>query len=99
MSATLIWAVGCTLASLVLLIPLALRDPKRLRSVAKQGHKAARPMESAMRRLLGWGSLLPGIALIVAGQWPALLIWLGAVTALAWSFTQSLAVAAASGTR
>lgn len=89
MSPTLIWALGAIGASAALLTPLALRDPKRLRSLRATPRVA---MASTMRTVLGYGSLLPGIATIAAGQWPAFLIWLGAVTAVGWSLAQGLAI-------
>ena len=89
MSSTLIWAASAIVVSAVLLTPLALRDPKRLRSLGATKRVA---MASTMRTVLGYASLLPGIATIVAGQWPAFLIWLGTVTAIGWSLAQGFAV-------
>lgn len=89
MSPTLIWALSAVVVSAALLAPLALRDPKRLRSLRTTRRVA---MGSTMRTALGYGSLLPGIATIAAGQWPAFLIWLGAVTAIGWSLAQGFAI-------
>lgn len=72
--------------SLLLLLPIALRDPKRLRSIGRPAPKPGRE-----RTLLGWGSLLPGLALVLLAEWPAFLIWLGGVTTLAWLLVQLLA--------
>lgn len=72
--------------SLLLLLPIALRDPKRLRSIDRSAPKPGRE-----RALLGWGSLLPGLVLALLGEWPAFLIWLGGVTTLAWLLVQLLA--------
>lgn len=89
MNPTLIWALSTIFASAILLTPLALRDPKRLRSLRSTQRIA---MGSTLRTVLGYGSLLPGIATIVAGQWPAFLIWLGAITAIGWSLAQGFAI-------
>jgi len=70
-----------------LLILLGARDPKRLRN-ARHGAKEAAPgspLPPAMRHLCGWLSLAPGVALGVAGEWWAFLVWLGAITALGWA--------------
>ncbi|AXQ29358.1 hypothetical protein D0B54_11930 [Solimonas sp. K1W22B-7] len=79
-------AAIASLASLLLVLPIALRDPKRLRSLRRPV-----PRAGAERRVLGWGTLLPGLGLALAGQWPAFLIWLGAVTTLGWLLVQLLA--------
>jgi len=80
---------GLALAlSAALLALLAWRDPKRLRNALPPGPA---PLSPGLRRRLGWASLLPGLALAFAGQWPALLIWLGACCSLGWALTQWLA--------
>lgn len=79
-------AASAILVSFALLLPIALRDPKRLRSLRRPV-----PQPGRERMLLGWGSLLPGLVLALLGQWPAFLIWLGAVTTLAWLLVQLLA--------
>ncbi|WP_374679644.1 hypothetical protein [Hydrocarboniphaga effusa] len=89
MNPTLIWALGTIAVSAVLLTPLALHDPKRLRSLRATRRVA---MASAMRTALGCGSLLPGLVTIAAEQWPAFLIWLGAVSAIGWSLAQGFAI-------
>lgn len=83
---TYAFAAVASLISLLLLLPIALRDPKRLRSLRRPVPKPGRE-----RQLLGWGTLLPGAALVLLGQWPALLIWLGTVTTLGWLLVQLLA--------
>ena len=79
------------LASLAPLLLLAWRDPKRLRSVAAH---ATRPLPAPQRRALAAAVLLPGIALMALGHWPAFLIWLGAVCALGWAWVQWLSLRA-----
>lgn len=91
MSVTLTWAACAVAASALALAPIALRDPKRLRTAFKGATKAASPMPTSQRRLLAWGSLLPGIVLVVCGQWPAFLIWMGAAAAIGWGLAQVLA--------
>lgn len=82
--------------SLILLIVLALRDPKRIRTSGLAVQTSAPvPLSRGARRMLGWSSLLPGLALAAADQWPALLIWLGACCSLGWALTQWLAPASA----
>jgi len=83
---TYAFAAVASLISLLLLLPIALRDPKRLRSLRRPV-----PSPGRERQLLGWGALLPGAALVLLGQWPALLIWLGTVTTLGWLLVQLLA--------
>lgn len=77
--------------SAALLALLAWRDPKRLRNRLPPGPE---PLPPGLRRRLGWASLLPGLVLAFAGQWPALLIWLAACCSLGWALTQWLAPAA-----
>ncbi len=83
---TYAFAALASLLSLLLLLPIALRDPKRLRSIRRPAPKPGRE-----RAILGWGSLLPGLVLALLGQWPAWLIWLGTVTTLGWLLVQLLA--------
>ena len=60
--------------SLALLTVLALRDPKRLRTSGIAAANPTRaPLPRGAHRMLGWASLLPGLALSAYGQWPALL--------------------------
>ncbi len=76
------------LFSLPPLLWLALRDPKRLRSLRKAGPSPAKP---GARRLLASAAALPGIVLAGLGLWPPLLIWIGGVTLAGWLFAQALA--------
>jgi hypothetical protein len=91
MSATLCWSAVAGVASLLLLIPLARRDPKRLRAAMRSGTRGSTPLSPRHRRALAWSSAAPGLLLILAGQWPAFLIWLGAATASGWALAQLLA--------
>lgn len=84
---TYTWAALTLAISLLPLILIALRDPKRLRSLRDK----RAPSSSSTRRALTAVVVLPGLALCVIGQWPAFLIWLGSVTALGWIFVLWLA--------
>jgi hypothetical protein len=79
--------------SAALIFALAMRDPKRIRSANRVLISAisARPMSSAMRRLLGVIVLAPGVALGAAGLWAGFFIWLGALCVLGWVAAQVLA--------
>ncbi|MGQ0696657.1 MAG: hypothetical protein ACT4PZ_00300 [Panacagrimonas sp.] len=90
MSTTLLWALCATLASLLVVAPLALHDPKRLRAASRLGSVPRAALQTSQRRLLGWVSLVPGLVLASCSQWSAFLIWLGASTALGWALAQSL---------
>lgn len=79
-------AALASLISLLLLLPIALRDPKRLRSLRRPA-----PKPGIERKLLGWGTLLPGVALVAMAQWPAFLVWLGVVTTAGWLLVNGLA--------
>ncbi len=68
------------LVSLLPLTVLALRDPKRLRSLRQRQPGA----QSRERRILAAVTLLPGLILIALGQWPAFLIWSGFITVAGW---------------
>ena len=87
MSLTALALIPALIASLLPLLLLALRDPKRLRA----GAIARSPHTRRTRQALAAAALLPGAALIALGLWPALLIWLGAITVLGWLVVQSLA--------
>lgn len=91
MSVTLTWAACAIAASALALTPIALRDPKRLRTAFKGATKAVSPMPTSQRRLLAGASLLPGVVLVVCGQWPAFLIWMGVAAAIGWGLAQILA--------
>lgn len=82
-------ALAATLAilpSLPLLLWMALRDPKRLRS----RRLATPPMTPRWRGAVVTLLLLPGLGLMGLGQWPAFLIWLGAVLSFGWLLVQIL---------
>lgn len=87
---TLLWAASAVLASLFALAPLALRDPKRLRTARRLGATPRSALRDSWRRVFGWAGLLPGLILAMAGQWPAFLIWLGAASATGWALAQGL---------
>ncbi|MDP3858945.1 MAG: hypothetical protein Q8Q73_14410 [Stagnimonas sp.] len=85
---TLAASLLALLPSTVLLVLLALRDPKRLRNLPGNGQT---PLTPGQRRALATLLPFPGLALGLFGQWPALLIWLGASCSLGWALTQWLA--------
>ncbi|NKF21236.1 hypothetical protein [Solimonas marina] len=82
---TLLLSLSATLPSVLALLWLAWRDPKRRRTAGL----ASGP---AVRRLAVIVLLLPGAALIALGAWAELLIWAGLSSAAGWLFTQGLAV-------
>jgi hypothetical protein len=84
---TALAAALAILPSLLLLLWIALRDPKRLRS----RRLATVPMTPRRRAALASLLLLPGAGLIGLSQWPAFLIWLGAVLTCGWLLVQVLA--------
>jgi hypothetical protein len=88
---TAIWSILAIAISLSALLPLALRDPKRLRSAVRLGAAPQDALGVTRRRRLGWVSVTPGLLLALAGQWPAFLIWLGAAAACGWALAQGLA--------
>lgn len=75
-------------ASLLPLLLIAQRDPKRLRSVAAS---AATPHSRRTRQMLTAVALLPGAILMALSYWPAFLVWLGGTTASGWVLVQVLA--------
>ncbi|MCX7069714.1 MAG: hypothetical protein NTW01_01795 [Gammaproteobacteria bacterium] len=86
-------ATAAGIALLLSLLPLILigyRDPKRLRS-RRGGAVATLPLARRPRQLLTALVLAPGVLLIGSGLWPALLIWLGALIALGWALVLLLA--------
>lgn len=84
--------LGATLISLLALVPLAARDPKRLRTSSQIGDKAfRRPLSGRQRRALGALAIAPGAVLAASGLWAAFLIWIGLATASGWALAQSLA--------
>lgn len=88
MSVTAIAVTLALIASLVPLLLIAQRDPKRLRSIPPAGMQ---PMGVRPRQALTALTLLPGAVLIASSQWPALLIWLGGLIASGWILVQLLA--------
>lgn len=85
---TLTASLLALLPSALLLGTLSLRDPKRLRNLP---NSTRAPLPSGTRRGLAALLPLPGVLLGLLGQWPALLIWLGASCSLGWALTQWLA--------
>jgi len=85
---TTLFAIGAVLSSAAPLLLLALRDPKRLRSLRRRTLATARG-----RRGLGGAAVLPGLILAGAGQWPAFLLWLGTLLSGGWLLVQLLALA------
>lgn len=88
MSLTATAASLTLIASALPLLLLARRDPKRLRSVAAS---ALVPHGRRTRQGLAAAALLPGVALMGLGYWPAFLIWLGGLTVAGWALVQLLA--------
>jgi hypothetical protein len=89
---TAIGLVGLLLSA-ALIFALAMRDPKRIRSANRVLTAAisARPMSSAMRRMLGVIALAPGVVLGAVGLWAGFFIWLGSLCVLGWIAAQVLA--------
>lgn len=81
-------SVGCAISA-VALARLASHDPKRLRSLGQ--FALARRISRRQQRLLAGLALAPGLALILGAQWPALLIWFGALLANGWLLALYLA--------
>lgn len=81
------------LASVPMLLALALRDPKRLRTILHARADVYSPTRSpaTTRRVLGALVLLPGLLLVCLGEWWAVLVWLGSVMALGWAVARALA--------
>ena len=87
---TTLYALAALFVSAAPLLRLALRDPKRLRSLRQRPV----PEPRRRRRMLAAACLVPGLALILIGQWPAFLIWLGGIAAGGWLLALVLASAA-----
>lgn len=87
MSMTLLASSAALLASLAALLPLADRDPKRLRAAGRR----RTPLAAGARRALSLVVLLPGLLLISFGLWPAVLIWLAALSVAGWVLALTLA--------
>ena len=83
---TTLYALFAIIVSVLPLMLLAWRDPKRLGGLRRRSEA----LGPAARRGLAVVVLLPGVALGVIGQWPAFLIWLGAISAAGWLLAQML---------
>lgn len=94
MSYTSIAVVVSLVISLLPLLALARHDPKRLRSIRLRHH--IKPHVRRTRQFYGAIVLLPGIVLALRGDWPAFLIWMGALIASGWLLVQILAARATS---
>lgn len=88
MSDTAMAVLASLLASTIPLWRLGQRDPKRLRSSAES---RVLPHGNRVRQSLTLLVLLPGLALMVIGQWSAFLIWCGGLPALGWLMVQWMA--------
>lgn len=88
MSHTSIAIVVSLVVSLFPLLLLARHDPKRLRSIRTHQFK---PHGRSTRRFYSAIVLLPGVVLIARGDWPAFLIWMGALVSSGWLLVQLLA--------
>lgn len=77
--------------SLLALAGRALIDPKRLRASGAARSDRRLTLRPIVKRLLWTLVLAPGLLLIALGAWPALLIWLGATTAIGWGLAHTLA--------
>lgn len=82
MSTTLLWAGSALVVSSLALVPLALRDPKRLRAAESE---VLLPLSRRQRGALACAVLLPGAVLVLSARWPAFLIWFGSVAAVGWA--------------
>ena len=91
MSLTLISFLVAILPSLIAFAGLALGDPKRLRVAQRAGARHRPALPRWQRQVLALVGLLPGLLLMLRGQWPAFLIWMGAVTAIGWALALWLA--------
>lgn len=82
------------LSSILALFALAMRDPKRLRTImnAQSERYSSTPMSATMRRVLTGLVFLPGIVLVCLGDWWAALVWLGSVMAVGWVTARVLAL-------
>ena len=88
MSYTAIAVVISLIISFAPLVLLARHDPKRLRTIRK---KILKPHVRRTRQFYGAIVFLPGVVLIAQGQWPAFLIWFGALFVSGWLLVQVLA--------
>ncbi len=77
---TMVYSAGALAVTLLAMVYLGLIDPKRGRVFATSTSKWL-----PHSRFAGWALvLLPGVALILAGQLSAFLIWFGAATVASW---------------
>lgn len=83
MESTLIALLGAVVASAAMLAMLALRDPKRVRTVARGGERG-RTFSKPTRIVFGCAAIAPGFLLAINGEWPAFLLWFGASCAIGW---------------
>ncbi|WP_419816215.1 hypothetical protein [Glacieibacterium sp.] len=82
---TIGWSLAALLVTALALGLLGVIDPKRRRTRGlAETTLAARPW------LIGLAAA-PGVALLLAGQWAALTIWLGGFGVIGWSLTALLA--------
>ena len=84
-------AIAVVVSLIISLSPLwllARHDPKRLRSIRK---KLLKPHGRRTRQFYSAIVFLPGVVLIAQGEWPAFLIWFGALIASGWLLVQILA--------
>lgn len=72
--------LAAALVSLLILLLMARRDPKRLRA----SRQSARPMSTAQRRSWAILALLPGVTLAVACGASAVLLWLAVLIIGGW---------------
>ena len=84
--------IGVSLSAAAL-VGLAIRDPKRLRNVQRSGRMSRPAWGLSQRRLLATIALMPGLALLLAAQWAAFLLWAGGCMALGWALAHWLAPA------
>lgn len=77
--------------SLVLLLMLGSRDPKRLRNLPRNARESVTPWPPARRRLIGALAILPGLLMMLTGEWAAFLIWLGLCLCSGWLWVHRLA--------
>ncbi|HET8881690.1 MAG TPA: hypothetical protein VFM56_05890 [Solimonas sp.] len=90
MTTTTLAVTIAIIPSVLALLRLAQRDPKRLRLLGRRRDAAG----TRERRALAALALGPGLVLAVCGLWPALLIWMGLLLAAGWCLAQGFAGAA-----
>jgi hypothetical protein len=76
-------AIAALALSSALIIILCMGDPKRRRS-SQQGGAA---QGTALRRLLAFALVLPGIGLALTGDAAAFMVWLGGCAVAGWFVT------------